>query len=109
MSFLRIPSRILRLIGYNFAVTERSPLVAVIVWLNLILLVVILWSEWCYVRANMHDVRHVTAGLAPLLCSLTSVAKLVTFELKRHEYNALVAELQRLWHKRASGFNNNFQ
>lgn len=96
MAFLRIQLRILRLIGYDFRSAPSRAAVAV-TWASLALVVLILWPEWCFVRANLGDMRLVTDGLAPLLCSLLSVAKLATFGLKRTEFGALVAQLQRLW------------
>lgn len=102
MTFLSIQSRILSLIGYDLLDAKPSNVRRLLTMLNLVLLLVILWPEWCFVRANSGDVRLMADSLAPLVTSLISVAKLITFGRRRAEFVALSYRLRCMWHESES-------
>lgn len=102
MTFLSIQKCILSLIGYDLRTAEPSNIRRIFTMLNLVLLVLILWPEWCAVRANSGDVRLLADSLAPLVTSLISVAKLITFSRRRAEFVALAGRLRCMWHESES-------
>lgn len=88
----------LLLVGYNRKEQEHFGW-KIYTYVNLCLLTIIIWPEMTYVTANISDVKMATDGLCPLLFGASSLAKLLTFRIKKSHFYKLIKNLQNLWDK----------
>lgn len=96
MAFLKMQNFMLLLVGYNRKEPEHFGW-KIYTYVNLCLLIVIIWPEMSYVTANISDVKMATDGLCPLLFGASSLAKLLTIRIKKSQFYKLIQNLQHLW------------
>lgn len=94
--FLKMQNFMLLLVGYNRKEPEHFGW-KIYTYVNLCLLIVIIWPEMSYVTANISDVKMATDGLCPLLFGASSLAKLLTMRIKKPQFYKLIRNLQDLW------------
>lgn len=97
-NFLKMQNVMLLLVGYNRKEPEHLGW-KIYTYVNLFLLIVIIWPEMSYVTANISDVKMATDGLCPLLFGASSLAKLLTIRIKKPHFYNLIRNLQDLWEK----------
>lgn len=94
--FIRIQTFVLWLIHFDIF-KPATRLSVVVTWTHLILLIAVLEFEVNFVVSYITDLRAMTAGLAPLLCSLLAVNKLWHIQMNRSTFHKFIVELQGMW------------
>lgn len=98
MEFLRIQRLCLNGIGYSFKHNESRgrQIFALLSWVSILIVII---PEWHFVIENISDIPLATDALCPLLTSILTISKVMTFYFRKGKFYDIIEQLDNMWLK----------